>query len=512
MEEPSKTEVLAKQHAMTHGLLKIESVKGKVDFAVITIRQDEYQAVLERLPDRTSVVGGTWYYEYGSIQNKYGEHIRVAVARTSGPGHGAAQQTAYNIVADLSPKWMFLVGIAGGFPNDDFSLGDVVLAYSLIDLSITAANPGGGTEYTVRGGPCHPDVERLLSWLPSQNPALRQWNSMVSLVQARPHLEVPKDSEDCRLYGAPEHKIKVARTLQQHFSTQRAPLFATATLATSNTLVKDATLVRDFRSVSRDVEHVEMEAGGVYRVCHQNCLPFLCIRGISDVVGFKRGPEWTQFACHTAAAFFQALVRTLPRDAWGKSLANTERRAKVRAPLAFAFGRIASALQSIGAALSVSNPTISRSKRKLPSFGDLRKRISEVSSGLLQFELPEDDRIDFDVEDEICNLSENDNVTLLLGRPGSGKTSLLAKVGNKFVADGLVVLAIKADMFPHDKSFDEWAAAEIGYDLTFSEVVQSVAASEKIVVLVDQLDALANTADLTSSRLNELLCKSQDLA
>jgi len=119
--------------------------------------------------------------------------------------------------------------------------------------------------------------------------------------------------------------------------------------------------------------------------------------------------------------------------------------------------------------------------------------------------LPEDDRIDFEVEDDIGDLSKEDNVTLLLGRPGSGKTCLLAKVGNKFVTDGLVVLAIKADMFPHDKSLDEWAVEEIGYDLTFLEVVQAVAAREKIVVLVDQLDALANTADLTSSRLNEIL-------
>jgi hypothetical protein len=81
----------------------------------------------------------------------------------------------------------------------------------------------------------------------------------------------------------------------------------------------------------------------------------------------------------------------------------------------------------------------------------------------------------------------------------------LAKVGTELARSGLTVLAIKADMFPHDKSLTEWAKTEIGYDLTFLEVVQAISAHEKLVVLVDQLDALASLVDLTSSRLNELI-------
>ncbi len=38
--------------------LKLKTVQGKVDFAVITIRPDEYEAVLDRLPGRQTVVGG----------------------------------------------------------------------------------------------------------------------------------------------------------------------------------------------------------------------------------------------------------------------------------------------------------------------------------------------------------------------------------------------------------------------------------------------------------------------
>jgi hypothetical protein len=34
------------------------------------------------------------------------------------------------------------------------------------------------------------------------------------------------------------------------------------------------------------------------------------VRGISDVVGFRRSSAWTEYACQTAAAFTAALIRS----------------------------------------------------------------------------------------------------------------------------------------------------------------------------------------------------------
>lgn len=42
---------------MTTKPLKLKTVNGKVDFAVITIRTDEYEAVLESLTERQCLVG-----------------------------------------------------------------------------------------------------------------------------------------------------------------------------------------------------------------------------------------------------------------------------------------------------------------------------------------------------------------------------------------------------------------------------------------------------------------------
>jgi hypothetical protein len=54
-----------------------------------------------------------------------------------------------------------------------------------------------------------------------------------------------------------------------------------------------------------------MELGGVFLAARQidREHPILAIRGISDIVGFKREEQWTKYACTTAAAFAYALVR-----------------------------------------------------------------------------------------------------------------------------------------------------------------------------------------------------------
>lgn len=126
--------------------INVESVKGKVDFAVITIRPDEYKAVLDRVSNWKVVTQGRWLYQYSTIETVNKELVNIAIARTPGQGHGPAQQVANNMFFDLEPKWFVLVGIAGAFPNDDFSLGDVVLASRIVDFAVQAAVDGGTIE------------------------------------------------------------------------------------------------------------------------------------------------------------------------------------------------------------------------------------------------------------------------------------------------------------------------------------------------------------------------------
>lgn len=464
--------------------INVESVKGKVDFAVITIRPDEYKAVLDRVTNRKVVIQGRCHYEYGTIETVNKEPVNIAIARPASQGHGAAQQLANNMIHDLEPKWFVLVGIAGAFPNDDFSLGDVVLASRIVDFAVQAAVDGGTIEYATGGGPVHRDVQNLLSWIPSQEGTLGDWNTVCKIGSEKPVLEIPESESDAdeRIYGEGKHRSDTLKSIRRHFESSRPPNYRDACLATSNTLVKDAALVAKFRQVARHIEFVEMEAGGVFLACHDHQKPMLCIRGISDVVGFKRRSEWTEFARNSAAAFFVAALKNLPLAVWGPTL-ESRKPQESKAPAAV----VPESARSLGLA-------------------DLRAEMLRVSDWLLRYELNDKERIHFSVEDALSERNEEQNVSLLLGRPGSGKTCLLASIGNRFISEGIAVLAIKADLFPHNsKSIDEWARDELGTDLTFYDLVQTVSAREPVVVLVDQLDALANTVDLTSSRLNDLL-------
>ncbi len=79
-------------------------------------------------------------------------------------------------------------------------------------------------------------------------------------------------------------------------------------IASSDRLVKDPELLKTWRKVLKAVSAIEMESAGVYLPCQRNDTPILAVRGISDIIGWKRDEAWTLYACHTAAASTRMLV------------------------------------------------------------------------------------------------------------------------------------------------------------------------------------------------------------
>ena len=142
--------------------IHISEVKGRVHAAIITIRQDEYDAVESRLGGSISVEGGNNSYELATLKPDDNKPISVALTRCVSQGDITAQSVANNIIHDLDPAWLLLVGIAGAVPDDDFSLGDVIVASALHDFSFAAALPDGTRSYETGGGLMHVDVERFL--------------------------------------------------------------------------------------------------------------------------------------------------------------------------------------------------------------------------------------------------------------------------------------------------------------------------------------------------------------
>lgn len=290
-----------------------DSALPKVDYGIITIKEEEFSAVKSRFVPMELIHGRDRSYFRGVVQTRTGKSRTVAIVRSPNQGQGEAQAVASDLIADLEPRWILVVGIAGAVPAEEFGLGDVLLASRLLDFSVQAAIEDHTPELDASGSRVHPMVERLLSFLPDIADVLGPWDTRESVGILRPTLSIPKELEDDHYYGDSLWRLRVRNALRTRFRGNRTaykPRLRIGGAATSNTLVKDTQLVSQWKSAARSITHMEMELGGVYRAAWKSTrsVPVLSVRGISDVVGFRRDAKWTNYACATAASFVDALV------------------------------------------------------------------------------------------------------------------------------------------------------------------------------------------------------------
>ncbi len=155
------------------------------------------------------------------------------------------------------------------------------------------------------------EIQDLVAIAPALD--LGPWNHVRQVHAKRPQVTLsPK-----RFYGSDNWKRAARSALRYHFkgeSPRTRPLFTTRSVASSGNLVKSSRLMSQWKNASREVAAVEMELSGVYVAARrrQKEYPIVAIRGISDIVGFRREIEWTAYACATAASFAISLLRNLP--------------------------------------------------------------------------------------------------------------------------------------------------------------------------------------------------------
>jgi hypothetical protein len=83
---------------------------SRCDVVIITIREDENLAVLNRLPNREFLPGRNRTYTVVKVGNIDGSEYSVAVVRTPEQGQNAAHDTARDAIEDLDPRWLMVVG------------------------------------------------------------------------------------------------------------------------------------------------------------------------------------------------------------------------------------------------------------------------------------------------------------------------------------------------------------------------------------------------------------------
>lgn len=268
-----------------------------VDVAIIAIKAEEYRAILD-------AVGDTWAPHYGQRRNyRIGTcptpngPKKVAVTRCLQQGNVFAHAAANELIEDLDAQFVMVVGIAGGIPTPDFTLGDVVVSTDIVDL--TVEDTGTGTpKYSAKGLPLVNDASRIVEELPSI------FREVVGpAIGSRPGFEGAHTTEHA------DWNKTIDEAFAHHNSKGRVvPIATPASIASSDRLVKDPEIVIGWRQVLKGVAAIEMEAAGVALACSRAGVPFLAVRGISDIVGWKRDEQWTEYACRSAAAAARILL------------------------------------------------------------------------------------------------------------------------------------------------------------------------------------------------------------
>jgi len=99
--------------------------------------------------------------------------------------------------------------------------------------------------------------------------------------------------------------------------------------------------------------------------------------------------------------------------------------------------------------------------------------------------------------------TEETSTTVVLGERGSGKSVLLAKLGQLALEKGWTIFAIKADRLTEENESEVEHA--LGARARLADLLRETAARGKTLLLVDQLDAVAEIADRSARRMNFLL-------
>lgn len=208
----------------------------------------------------------------------------------SGKGQEETASAATLILERAKPFWVFLVGIAGGFPAMGVSRGDVIVAHVIHSFDYGKLVDGTFKRRPENDINCD---RKLLAWAEIAAADSDHWRNSVS--EIRP---------DAR--AASDFKVHVD-----------------CYVASSNKVVDDPN--HDFyskvASAFPEIHAVEMEgvgAGASTRLVQsERAVGFLMIRGISDEpgsagIGKEQRAQWKKYAVATAAAFTRRLIEQLP--------------------------------------------------------------------------------------------------------------------------------------------------------------------------------------------------------
>jgi hypothetical protein len=139
----------------------------------------------------------------------------------------------------------------------------------------------------------------------------------------------------------------------------------------------------------------------------------------------------------------------------------------------------------------------------------LQRELEPASQDLLAWprNLPDGEWIDRPELSDLLRIVTNQpsSTTALIGPAGAGKSALLATLGQTLLDRGWPVLGIKADLLDTGVITEADLQARLGLSEKPSMILERLARLRPVILLIDQLDALAGYLDVRTGRLSVLL-------
>lgn len=221
-----------------------ESPLAKVDFGIVTMREDELEAVLRYIPPYR-VVTGRRQYNLARIETLKGDFYEVAIVRGLEHSVSGMSEVTRDLLEELTPTCLFAVGIAAAL-SKPVRIGDVVVSSRIVELLNKKDYPSGSDpRHSLVSGVIAPEIARVIANLSAMKDQLGAWN---------------------------------ARPIVKRFSGERPPRVRVAdVVSVPLDLGSDSWTLSELREILAPFSYLDKESGCLYRVASSRgsrLLPF----------------------------------------------------------------------------------------------------------------------------------------------------------------------------------------------------------------------------------------------
>lgn len=305
-----------------------DGLRQRAVIGVITALPKELVAVKAMLDDplewSASGTGAGRRYLVGSIPARGGGSHVVAVALLTEMGNNSAALRAERLLQHCpAVRHVVMCGIAGGVPRPgvsehDLRLGDIVVSdrNGVVQYDFIKQTANGAIDHRQPPRPPSAELLEAVQYLRAKElEGHRPWEGLLARVGHIDDFIRPPDGVDARgepVSLPPDGKRRPGMPRVFH-----------GPIASANRLLKDAAY-RDALAERFGVKGIEMEGSGVADATwSSDRAGYLVVRGICDYCDEHKGDAWQGHAAAVAAAYFRALLQSMPASSLGTPVTTT---------------------------------------------------------------------------------------------------------------------------------------------------------------------------------------------